>query len=425
MGCAKTFCGCAESLKLLLAYKNNFGLIGRATYPELRDSTRREFLEFPVRVDGKDFKLIDSPLIKSWNRSDNEVTFINDSMVVFRALEDAFDKIKSMNLGFFWEDEITEIGEDIHLALVGRLRRKGVWHTGFGTTNPEGHDWVWKHAIAGKPVLRRWDNGTFLCEGDDTFLVTSTSDENPYLPYDYVPTLRKNYPPEWVKRYVDGSFDTFSGLVYGEFKDEKPCVIKPFDIPKGWYRFVALDYGYRNPTAVLWFAVSPKGIAYVYDEFYSSGKLVSELAEIIKAKTGSAKVQMHLGDPSMGNKNGITGRSVLDEFADAGVVIQKANNSVSAGINRVKERLKDRTLVIFSNCTNLRTELQTYKWKDLKPGAVQDGPEKPVKRGDHACDALRYGTVYLYDTPIVKQKSYAFDYQGTKNEQEPSSWMAA
>jgi PBSX family phage terminase large subunit len=346
-------------------------------------------------------------------------------MVVFRALEDAFDKIKSMNLGFFWEDEITEIGEDIHLALVGRLRRKGVWHTGFGTTNPEGHDWVWKHAIAGKPVLRRWDNGTFLCEGDDTFLVTSTSDENPYLPYDYVPTLRKNYPPEWVKRYVDGSFDTFSGLVYGEFKDEKPCVIKPFDIPKGWYRFVALDYGYRNPTAVLWFAVSPKGIAYVYDEFYSSGKLVSELAEIIKAKTGSAKVQMHLGDPSMGNKNGITGRSVLDEFADAGVVIQKANNSVSAGINRVKERLKDRTLVIFSNCTNLRTELQTYKWKDLKPGAVQDGPEKPVKRGDHACDALRYGTVYLYDTPIVKQKSYAFDYQGTKNEQEPSSWMAA
>ena len=411
MGSGKSKSGAAETIKIANHFRNNLILVGRATYPELRDTTWRELLDFEVEVDGKIVPFVASPLVKSYNKAEHRLTLINGTEIIGRSLLDSFDKIKSLNLGAFWVDELTEVPEEIWLGLVGRLRRKGVWHTGFGTTNPEGHDWVWK----------RW----VMNPDSDHFLVQASSRDNPHLPDGYVDSLVKNYPDEWVKRYVFGSFDTFSGLVYGEFKDEKPYVVKPFDIPKGWYRFVALDFGYRNPTAVLWFAVSPKGIAYVYDEFYATGKLVSETAEIIKAKNGSTKIQMYLGDPSMGNTSGVSGRSVLDEFADAGLIIQKANNSVSAGINRVKERLKERTLVFFANCVNLRTEMQTYKWKDLKPGAVQDGPEKPVKKNDHAVDALRYGTVYLYDTPIVHKASYAFDYRGPTTDEEPSSWMAA
>ena len=113
-------------------------------------------------------------------------------------------------------------------------------------------------------------------------------------------------------------------------------------------------------------------------------------------------------------KEGKTGRSVIDEFSDNGVYVTPANNDVRAGINRTQERFKLKngkpSIKIFQNCVNLRTELQTYRWKDLKPGAVQDSPEKPVKKEDHAVDALRYMICYLYDTPSEVRKM-SFDYK--------------
>jgi len=427
-GSGKTIAGAFEVITNALMWPKNLILVGRATYPELRDTTRKEILAFPVICDNKEHEFGSSPLVKSYNKADNSLILINGTEIIFRAL-DELDKVKSLNLGGYLVDEITEISEEMHLALNGRLRRKGVKHFGIGTTNPEGHDWVWKRYVAGADKIREWEHPTrfgtiktFIAQKEDHFIVTASSEENPYLPEEYVPTLLTNYPEEWIKRYVYGSFDTFSGLVYHEFKDEAPQVVKPFPIPKEWYRFVALDYGYRNPTAVLWFAVSPKGKAYVYDEHYQAGRLVSETAEIVRAKTGTQPVQFYLGDPAMKQRSGASGINVFDEFAKYGLIIQPANNSVSAGINRVKEKFVNGSLVVFSSCTNLRTELGTYKWKDLKPGATQDAPEKPVKKNDHAVDALRYGCVYLYDTPIVHKKSYGFDYKFEK--EEVIHWMA-
>lgn len=416
-GSGKTICGAAEAIQLSMEYPRNLGLVGRMTYPELRDTTWKEVLDFPVEIDGKEMPLLSSPLIKSYNKAEHSLEFVNGSAMIARALEQSFHKIKSLNLGWFWIDEGTEANEEIWLGLSGRLRRKGVRHTGFLTTNPEGHDWVWKKFLAQK------DN--------EHFLVTAPSTENTFLPEGYVDGLIKQYPEEWVKRYVHGSFDTFEGLVYKDFQDKEPFVIKPFEIPDTWYRFLGLDHGYRNPTAVLWGAVSPEGRLVIYDEFYSSGKLVSEVSTIIKTKNGEHEPRLYLIDPSCRNRDAKTGRSIIDEFADNGLYFEGANNDVRAGINHVQEYLKlDKTqkprLQIFQNCVNLRTELQTYRWKDLKPGAKQDAPEKPMKKDDHLVDALRYMTIYLYATvlPKVHGKKSWRDYF-VKREKEETHWMAA
>lgn len=413
-GSGKTKCGAAEVIKLALKYPRNLGLVGRTTYPELRDTTRKELLDFPVIVDGKETTFLGSPLVKDWNKSENCLTLANETQLLFRALEDAFHKIKSLNLGFFWIDEGTETNEEIWLGLTGRLRRAKVRRTGFITTNPEGHDWVWK---------------TFLAQADnDHFLVTAPSTENKYLPGGYIDDLIKRFPDEWVKRYVYGSFDTFEGLVYKDFQDKAPWVVEKFETPDNWYRFIGIDHGYRNPTAVLWGAVSPQGKVIIYDELYVSGKLVSEIADIIKIKNKDQKIQLYLIDPSCGNRDGKTGRSVIDEFAEYGIYCLPANNEVRAGINRVQEYIKTPPrLQTLRQCANLRTELQTYRWKDIKPGAKQDAPEKPLKKGDHAVDALRYMVNYLYDTPAEKREKRGFDYRKMVKamREEIQDWMAA
>lgn len=469
-GSAKTTAGVIDMAMIGLRWKRNLLLITRATYPELRDTTRKEFLEIPVEVNGKEYAFGHSPLVTSWNKSDNHMTLMNGTEILFRPL-DKLDKIKSLNLGAFLMDEATEFPEDTFLALTGRLRRVlacstcgkkpprkwvngkvvqtlicprcnvyTIQHFGLATTNPEGHDWVWKRWVAGAERLQEWKHptaygelSTFEAVKGDYYVVTATSDENPYLPENYVPDMLSNYPEEWVKRYVYGSFETFSGNIYHEFRDEKPYVVPAFELPEDWYRFVGIDHGLRNPTAVLWLAVSPEGRVYVYDEFYASGKLVSELVEIIKLKSRGQDIRRFLIDPATRNRNGVSGLSVMDEFHKYRLMVEPANNDVRAGINRVKERLALKAgkpaLVIFSNCVQLRTELQTYRYKDLKPGAIQDGPEKPVKKNDHAVDALRYSIAYLYDTPEVRTPArdwhdYSFLKHRSTRETE-DHWMAA
>lgn len=394
-GSGKTYCGAWEAFFQSIWYPNNLGLVGRMSYPELRDTTRKEFLELPIIVDKEIVPLVDSPLIKSFNKSENMIEFVNGSVVLFRALDDAFHKIKSLNLGWFWIDELTEANEEIWLGLVGRMRRKNVQHTGFGTTNPEGKDFVWK---------------MFLQEPkEDYYLVNAPSTENYYLPDGYIERLVSQYPEEWVKRYVYGSFDTFEGLVYKDFSDKAPFVVDSFDIPDNWYKFIGIDYGYRNPMAILWCALDEKGNAYVYDEYYQTGTLISDVCDIIHTKTNKQKIKLYLIDPSTAQRDGKTGKTVQDEFNDNGIYVTPANNDKRAGINRVNEyfKLKDGKpkLKIFKNCVNLRRELQVYKWKDLK-GKIssQNQPEAPNKKDDHALDALRYLVNYFYTTPIRKEE---------------------
>lgn len=443
MGAGKTMAGAAEAIQLCMEYPGIMGLVGRATYPELRDSTWKEILNFPIMVDKEEVRLVDSPLIKRHDKSKMELEFANGSLMIGRPLEDAFDKIaKNLNLGFFWGDELTEIAEEMWLGIIrGRLRQvlpcpvcrqlpedrkticqrcniRTVRHTAFGTSNPEGHDWVWKH---------------FVATGDkDHFLVQASSNENTFLSQEYLDGLDQ-MPEDWKKRYKEGSFDTFSGLIYPEYQDRAPYVVSDFEIPEDWYRFVGIDHGIANPTAILWGAISPKGRIYIYDEFYEAGRRVDELAAIIKAKSGKTRIQDYIIDPATkqdkGNQSGLT---IFSELEDNGIYCTPGKNQVMAGIDRVKEYLKIQddkkpNLILFPQCRNLRMEFQTYRWKDLKIGEQRNKQEKPRKKDDHALDALRYLCAYAYDTPTLQPaKKKEFNYKDLLgNMVKPEEhWMA-
>jgi hypothetical protein len=449
MGSGKTLAGVAEAWELTREYSNNFGLVGRMTYPELRDTTWKELIEYPVIVDGEEMRIIDSPFVKRYDKSKMTIECVNGSTIIGRALEDSFDKLaKGLNLGWFYADELTELPQKLWSGITRlRLRRKvacsrcgvipekdkvicptcdilTIRHTAFGTTNPEGHDWVWQE---------------FIMNGDeDHFLIQASSLDNPYLPKEYTDELQK-MPEDWKKRYLFGSFDTFEGLVYKEFQDREPWVVKEFDIPETWQRFISLDHGYRNPTSIHWGAVNEIGQLFVYDEFYASGRLVSELATVIKTKTAGQKISMYLIDPSCHNRDGKTGRSIIDEFSDNGIYFSPANNAWEAGVNKVQEYIhldKDGKckLKIFEKCVNLRTQLQTYKYKDMRPGAIIDAPERPLKKEDHAVDDLRYLISYVYDSPKVSGKKSDWhnwlkniDYKELKPKEllEVKDWMTA
>jgi len=400
-GSGKTYAGCLRAL-LLSQYPGNVGLVGRLTYPELRDTTRKTFFDICPP------EYYDEAHGGQWKPSENYLRLVNGSEIIFRHLDNVSEKeLLSLNLGWFFIDQAEEVGHQVFRILQSRLRLNTVPNRyGFIICNPEPGNWI--DNTFRKPVLENRDN-------PDHHFIESASTDNPYLPPDYIPTLRQTYPEEMVKRFVEGRWDVMENQIFSEY-DYNTHVIAPFEIPKGWERIVAVDHGMVNPTAVLWAALDFDGNVFIHDEYYSPG-IVSEHARQILGKSEGQEISMWLIDPSTTAKTREKeGQmwSIIEEYEDCGLYLTPANNEKLAGINRVKEFLKPQKtrrhpitkeipsprLFIFKNCIDLIAEMPQYQWRKLRGMSSRNSPEQPRDFNDHAVDALRYIIMSRFPAPL-------------------------
>ena len=400
-GSGKTVAGCLRALLLSQLMPGNFGLVGRLTYPELRDTTRRSFFELcpPDWYDPLNGGM--------WKASENHLKLYNGSEIVFRHLDTISQKeLLSMNLGWFFIDQAEEISEDVFQTLISRLRKNSVAKRyGFIVCNPEGHNWIY----------RRFKEQN---HSDHKIIDSTTFDNKENLPEDYIESLLKA-PDVWKKRYVYGSWDAFEGQIFTEF-DRNIHVLRPFEVPREWDCIVAIDHGLVNPTAALLLAIDYDENVFVIDEYYEAGRPISENADAILRMVGKRKVGLWLIDPSTAaktrEKNGMPW-SVMEEYNDYGIYPVGANNEIDAGINRLKEFLMPKAdrlhpvtqkrgsprLFIFNHCVNLINEITTYQWKKMRFSAImRNAPEKPQEYNDHAIDCLRYAIMARWG-PTEKQ----------------------
>ena len=235
-------------------------------------------------------------------------------------------------------------------------------------------------------------------------LFESPTADNTHIKADAIEKLTFIMDDDERDARTTGSGYNESTLIFPELKD---CIIEPLgDLRKdmvGWEFFTTFDHGLRNPTAILFLAVGPDGHIICFDEYYETEKLVRQSAQdyLYKLKELKIEVKYMVGDPSTQNRDKTNGVSVRQEYGEHGVWYMLGNNDVRAGIQRVKSAFADGRLKITSNCTNTIREARTYKWKKPISAKVQARSpllEEPVKRNDHAMDALRYGIMSLPET---------------------------
>ncbi len=75
------------------------------------------------------------------------------------------------------------------------------------------------------------------------------------------------------------------------------------------------------------------------------------------------------------------------ELRRRGMHVIDADNDVYNGIEKMCNEMAIGNLSIMKECKNLIREIQNYVWDTKK--SIQ-GEDEPVKKGDHAIDALRY-----------------------------------
>ncbi|MFH1602724.1 MAG: phage terminase large subunit [Pseudomonadota bacterium] len=333
---------------------------------------------------------------------DLQIVFANGSFIHFDGLDtkERVDFILGTEWLTMFLNECTQNTYDTVTTMMTRLSQR-VTHMDhpdvFGVPklvmdcNPKHtRHWVYLSAIRNPPI-HPTDETTIPPEGRWVRLNWSVYDNLTNLPATYLDVL--NALPEVKRaRMRDGIWKDNEGAVYDEF-DEDVHVIDRFTIPSGWRRYRAIDFGFRNPFACIWFATDEDGRLYIYDEHYRSGMIVSDHAEIIKEVSMGERFKWTVADWDAED------RATLHRCGIKTVNAAKTNLR-KPGIDAVKERLKVQgdgrpRLFVLRHCVNTISEFYDYAWPTAD-SAARGKSEDPVDKYNHAMDALRYA-VYKLD----------------------------
>jgi len=390
-GSGKTFIGSQAVIRLAMAAPNGRTLIARQTLVDLKATTLKTF-----------FEVCDKRLIRKYNRTENLITMINGHEIYTWGLDD-IEKLKSLEIGTFWIDEVNEVDELTFNVLKGRLRnKKHKKRVGLLTSNSEGKNWTYKQFVLGKGIKTEQDLQQY-------WIIKAPSNENKYLPDDYLAVLN-SYTGDLYERYVRASWNVFEGQIFPDFIRELH-VIKPFAIPESWTKVAGLDHGERNPSTFIWAASNPQGDIFIYREYVKAGEGVDKHILNIKDLNQDDDLDYVVIDPSTKSVRGVSGRKIDTEYKEEWqkvfgyqMPMKYAHNDVNAGIARMHkyfrldpERVHPATkkqgaprLFIFDTCPTSIDEMEGYKWKKIIPTNENDPDEAPRKKDDHTTDAIRY-----------------------------------
>lgn len=326
----------------------------------------------------------------SYHKATRTLTLVNGSTCEFMSYDQDVDKFASTSRHFIHFDE--EPPKAIFTECLARLiDTNGRW---WMTMTPL-IEFSWTAEDLYEPIK----------DGKIPFisLFEASTRDNVHIQSDAIDKLTFIMDKDEREARTTGSGYAESTLIFPELKNNIIPPVGPEDL-EGYKFFTTLDHGLRNPTAILLMAVGPDDDILVIDEYYQTDRLVGENAKCYKEWIESYKklvVDYMVGDPSTKNKDPITGTSIRQEYGEHGVWYMLGNNDVRAGLLRVKSCFESGRLKITSNCVNTIREARTYKWKkpiSSKVAARSSLMEEPVKKNDHAMDALRYGIMTLPKT---------------------------
>lgn len=212
--------------------------------------------------------------------------------------------------------------------------------------------------------------------------------DNPYVPESEIEEIKKKTNPTIFRQEYEASFEQMAGSVYPMFRRDTH-VVKPFPIPDDWDRMVGLDWGSRNPTAVLFTAIDEIGNLWFYDAWQEAGLTVRQWADKIKGREDIDKLNTFVIDPSA--------LAQAREFGQYGIYFISYNpetmkkvNDVNIGINLVSQYLLEGKIKIFNHCEEFVTQMEQYQWLPASSKLGADPRPQVLKKDDHLVDSLRY-----------------------------------
>ena len=141
----------------------------------------------------------------------------------------------------------------------------------------------------------------------------------------------KNLEGLRFKRGFLGLWASGEGLVFEDFEPETHIVDKT--IMPNWKRYLSVDWGFRNPASVIWWAYSPDDRLYAYKEIYQTGLTKPDLIRLIQENCDSYD-RIHYAAVDSADQDGV------EQLRRAGFRVNEPKKDRVAQIDGIKERLK-------------------------------------------------------------------------------------
>lgn len=333
----------------------------------------------------------------SYSTKYHKLTFANGSTAEIMSHEQELDAYAGVPRDWTWFDE--ECPKSIWKECLARLiDADGDW---WMTMTPvEGITWVYYDIY--EPNMES--------DAPEIEIVTVHMDENPHLPIQSRINYLASLDEEERRIRGAGEFVAIGGLLLKEFKYNVNVVehIKP---PMEWEWWVSIDHGFRNPTAILWHAVSPNGAVYTFAEHYKPEWTVAMHAKRIKEINDELgrEPDRYIGDLAMNQRQAATGLSVQQLYQQEGISVglaKKGKGSVEAGINKMNDYFRMGRWHISDMCPHILKEIRTYRGKEYassKIAEMNNKKEEPQKKDDHSIDSSRY--LFTFMPNLAKPKS--------------------
>lgn len=314
--------------------------------------------------------------------------------------EGAIGSFQGKTFSLVYCDEITLYPESIIDMIDTRLSNP---HSmGFASMNPShpGHK------------VKQWIDKAE--SGDKNYYsLHFTLEDNPYVDDKYKERIKNSLSGLFYRRNYLGIWCLAEGAVFDFFDRKIHVVNKPDKAQEYW--IAGIDYGVSNAFACILIGVSTGRYdqtgrrMWVEKEYYwdckktGRQKLNSEFADDVQSFLEPYSVKQLYIDPSA--------LAMKLELQRRGMHVLEANNDVYNGIQMMTGEMAKGNLFICNDCPNLIREIENYVWDTKKS---QMGEDVPVKKGDHAVDALRY---CIASHKVQEYKPYL-------QAQEPSDYLS-
>lgn len=351
---SKTYSLCQLVIIYCLQNNNKVVSIIRKTFPALRATVLRDFIEI--------LKELNIYSLDDHNKSEHIYTFPNGSIVEFFSVDDE-QKIRGRKRDIAWCNEANELYFDDFTQLNMRTESKLI----FDYNPSESTSWLYE------------------LPQEESILIKSTYKDNPFLPQ----SIRAQI--EDLKRTDEALYQIYA---LGEKAISKSNIYSNWTfIPHRPARFVnyvyGLDFGYNHPTALMRVYWCDNDIyiePVIYESYLTTPMLIDRMQSFNIEKT--ITIVADYARPE-----------IIAELNNAGYDVQNANKVVKKGIDNIKT-----FGVICQDDKAIRKEYENYKWKKVGDMIT----DEPVKMWDDAMDAIRYATTHIRQEYYTDDSYYAF-----------------
>lgn len=207
--------------------------------------------------------------------------------------------------------------------------------------------------------------------------------DNPTLEEDVIARYERSFVGHFYQRYIAGEWAAAAGACYPAWYTTNRTDLRQW---RSWH--LAFDWAVSGTMAALCIATHARKGSVVAHELYHEGRTEGLLNEVEVGERLDAwwkeVCPQHTGFVWMDPATPATFKRIMRQ---RGFAIRSVDNDVVPGIVTTAARLANRDILIHDRCAKLQEELAGYVWDDA---AAAQGEDKPVKKADHGCDALRY-----------------------------------